>query len=133
MVQLFGAGHVAVEVERAVVPLRVFEDHVAEIIQTDRKRLRPTPNPPVQFTTRRQARVEAGAGPWIGGCGVDLAGRFHLGRGQAIGTVTVLAGEDRGIEPTSRRVFDHSVGDAIQRIARRECRPVDGRYFSGGM
>ena len=44
----------------------------------------------------------------------------------------VLAGEVPGIE-LQLGVFDHSVFDSIERIARGQCRSVNRGYFSGGM
>ena len=77
-VQLLGARDIAIEIERSEIPVRILEDHVPEIIQPDRERLRSSPRAPAQFAARLQPGIDRLLRARIDRRTVDLTRRFDL-------------------------------------------------------
>src|SRR3954470_14087043 len=104
---LVAEGYIAVEIQRSEIPLRILEYglSIVCVAESELDRLlrscgcdprRPTPRP--RLGTRRIAWINLRARAWILWAGVNLPQRFHLRRGEALGSIAGFAREDGRIE-----------------------------------
>ena len=113
------------------IPAGILEDDESERLHGDRKRLRAGKRSPRQLGAGViQRDRERRPGLRILQRRVERPGRLDLCRGQAAGTIRTFARHHFRIEFAPRRIVDHAVLHAVQRIARVErCGVNRGIFF----
>src|SRR5262245_45139746 len=111
-----------------MVPHRIFEDDVLEVVGRCGKRLRATPSGPAKFASRLETR-DLSLRLLIRGGGVRLPGGFNLRRGQAGRLVGALALEDFRIELAESGVLENAILHAVAGVARLEYRVANHRVL----
>jgi len=124
--------NVAVEIEGPIIPVRVFEHHIAPVADRDRERLGTGLTGPAKLAPWLQSRKNLLLRARIRRGTVDFPGRFHLWGGQASRAVGTLALQNLRIEFAARGVFQDAVLHTVDVITRLQNGIVDERILAGG-
>ena len=119
------------DIERQIIRGGIAGEDEAGVIVADGEGSRSAVSGPSQLAAGREARVKLGSRSGVNRARVNLARRFHLGRGETARRVAAGAEQRGGVELTAARIFDDAIGYAIERIAGVERGVIEQRIFGG--
>src|SRR5215510_313174 len=124
-----GIIEVAVEIERSVIPVWIVVHHELEELISRAEDVRPSRvSAPTALAAAHQARIDLLAGSRLARPFVNLFQRVDLRCRQAgIGVLTDPAQKARRLKGAAKRIIEHAVDDAIERVAGRHGRVIDER------
>jgi hypothetical protein len=105
IVQLVGERHIAIEVERVEIPVRVLEYKVLEMGSDNGWLGTTNEKAPASLATGLEPREDLLSGPRVPRPCIDFPGCFHLGRRQTIRAFRVFALQHLRIKVAAPRVF----------------------------